>query len=85
MAYRLMELIAPFRTARGVGNPVSLIAETSSVSRVGRGWALEGDQTVEPYIHSARDAKVLEYPALVSRGDGNVHVAWHVLLHGAAG
>ncbi len=38
------ELVAPSRTARGVGTPVSLIAGTSSVYRVGRGWALEGDQ-----------------------------------------
>ncbi len=44
VAYSLTELVAPIRTARGVGNPVSLIAGISSVSRVGRGWALEGDQ-----------------------------------------
>ncbi len=44
VAYPLTELVAPIRTARGVGNPVSLIAGISSVSRVGRGWALEGDQ-----------------------------------------
>ncbi len=44
VAYPLTELVAPIRTARGVGNPVSLIAGISSVSRVGRGWALEEDQ-----------------------------------------
>ncbi len=45
MAYPLMELVAPIRTARGVGNLVSFIAGTSSVSRMERGWALEGDKT----------------------------------------
>ncbi len=53
VAYPLTELVAPIRTARGVGNPVSLIAGISSVSRVGRGWALEGDQNCKS-IHTYR-------------------------------
>ncbi len=32
MAYALMKLVTPIRTARGVGNPVSLMAGTSSAS-----------------------------------------------------
>ncbi len=44
MAFPLTELVAPVHTARWVGNPVSLIPWISSVSRVGRGWAPEGDQ-----------------------------------------
>ncbi len=51
VAYPLTELVAPFRTAGGVGNPVSLIAGTSSVSRAGQGWALEGDQNCKS-IHT---------------------------------
>ncbi len=38
-------------TARGVETPVSLIAGTSSVSRAGQGWALEGDQNCKS-IHT---------------------------------
>ncbi len=51
VAYPLTELVAAFRTARGVGNLVSLSAGTSSVSRAGQGWALEGDQKCQS-IHT---------------------------------
>ncbi len=43
-----------YRTARGVGNPVSLIAGTSSVSRAGQGWALEGDQNCKSIQYRIR-------------------------------
>ncbi len=46
VAHPLVELVAPIGTARGMRNPVSLMAGTSpgSFPTVGRGWALEGDQ-----------------------------------------
>ncbi len=39
--------------------PVSLIAGTSSVSRAGQGWALEGDQNCES-LHKKKEQGVLQ-------------------------
>ncbi len=61
LAYPSTELVAPIRTARGVGNLVSLLAGTSSVARLGRGWALEREH-VHPYIHG------LSWPERVGAG-----------------
>ncbi len=68
VAYLLTELVAPFRTARGVGNPVSLIAGASSVSRAGQGWALEGDQNCKSIHTSAhqREAQATAKPQRAS-------------------
>ncbi len=45
MVNALLEILAPNRTTRGFGNPVSLMAGASpGQDGAGLGWALEGDQ-----------------------------------------
>ncbi len=48
-----IELLAPNCTARGVGNPVYLIAGTSPASRWDGAGLWKGTRTVKPYIYMA--------------------------------